>query len=72
MSEEKIIEMLEDIMEVDEGTLKMDTILADIEEWDSLSKLSLMALAKKEFSKTLSAENIREMETVADIYHALV
>lgn len=65
-NEEKLI-MLEEAMDLDEGTLKMDSVLNDFEEWDSLSKLSLIALAKKEFNISLKAEVIREFVTVRDI-----
>ena len=35
---------LEDIMELDEGTLRAEASLDDIEEWDSLSALSFVVL----------------------------
>ena len=52
----ELLEMLEEIMDLDEGTLETTTVLEDIEEWDSLSALSLMAEAKKNYSKKLSAD----------------
>ena len=45
--EEKVIEMLEEILELDEGELTIDTDLSEVEEWDSISKLALMAEIKK-------------------------
>lgn len=72
MEEKKFLEMLEDVMEVDEGTLEMNTVLSELEEWDSLSKLSLMAVVKKDFNKVLTASDIKEFETVENIYQALI
>lgn len=73
MNRKEIIEKLEeDVLELDEGTLESGTVLADLEEWDSLSKLSLMALAKKDYGKTLTAQQIREFVTVEDICNALI
>lgn len=46
MTIEEKIAMLEDVMDLDEGELKLDSVLAEFEEWDSLSKLSLIAMAK--------------------------
>lgn len=63
----EIIEMLEEIMDVDEGTLETTTILADLEEWDSLSALSLIAEAKKNYSRKLSTDEIKSFVTVQDI-----
>lgn len=72
MSKEDLITKLEEIMETDEGILNENTILADVEEWDSLSKLSLMAFVKKEFSISLTANQIKEFITVADICNTLL
>lgn len=63
----ELIEMLEEIMDVDEGTLEATTILDDLEEWDSLSTLSLMAEAKKNYGKKLSSDEIKNFVTVQDI-----
>lgn len=67
MTELELIEMLEEIMDVDEGTLAMDSELADFEEWDSLSILSLIATAKQKFGKALTADIIKGFTTVADV-----
>lgn len=67
MTNEEKIAMLEDIMDLDEGTLEAASVLKEFEEWDSLSKLSLMAMAKKEFSKKLTTEEIHTFKTVQDI-----
>lgn len=67
MTTEEKIAMLEDIMDLDEGTLTLDSVLDDLEEWDSLSKLSLIVEAKQQFNKVLLAETIRSFKTVNDI-----
>jgi acyl carrier protein len=67
MKQEEKIAMLEDILELDGGTLKPETVLADIEEYDSMAKLSLIVLMDDEFGKKLTGEQIREFKTVQDI-----
>lgn len=67
MTNEEKIAMLEDMLELDGGTLKPETVLADIEEYDSMAKLSLIVLMDDEFSKKLTGEQIREFNTVQDI-----
>ena len=64
---EEKISFLEELMELDEGVLKLDTELKEIEEWDSLTKLSLMAECKKKYDLSLTAAQIRELKTVKDI-----
>ncbi len=65
--ERKVIEMLEEILELDEGELTPDMELSEVEEWDSIAKLALMAEVKKNWSRNLTVEKIKEFQTVKDI-----
>ena len=44
---------LEDIMELDVGTLRPETLLEEIEEWDSLAALSYVVMMADDFGKTV-------------------
>ena len=61
------LELLEEILEADEGTLKVEDRLEDIDEWDSMSKLYLVSYVKKEMNKRLSVDEIKNLKTVQDI-----
>ena len=63
----KKIALLEEMMELDEGTLSAETRLDDIEEYDSMAKLSLIVLMNDEFEKKLTANQIKAFQTVQDI-----
>ena len=65
-TEEKLAQLTE-MMELDEGAIAEDTALASIPEWDSMAKLSLIALADDLCGKKLSGEQIRAFVTVQDI-----
>lgn len=67
MSVEEKIAALEEIMDLDEGSLNEESVLEEFEEWDSLSKLSLIAFAKRTFGIVLSTEKIKSFVTVKDI-----
>ena len=67
MSEEEKISFLADIMDVEEGTLDRQTVLMDIEEWDSLSVLSLIMEMKTRYGIELSNDEIKSFKTVGDI-----
>lgn len=58
---------LEDIMELDEGSLSPEMELEDIEEWDSLSALSFVVLLGDEFDRKISGREIRAMQTIQDM-----
>ncbi len=67
MTDQEKIAMLEEAWEVDEGTLTADTVLADVDEYDSMAKLSLIVLMEDEFGVKLNGDMIKGFETVGDI-----
>lgn len=71
MTVQEKLEVLEDILELDEGTLKVEDSLEDIDEWDSMSKLYLVTYVKKEMQKRLTVDEIKNFETVQDICNYL-
>lgn len=67
MKQEEKIAMLEDMLELDGGTLNPEMELSGIDEYDSMAKLSLIVLMDDEFGKKLTGEQIRLFKTVQDI-----
>lgn len=61
------LELLEEIMELDKGELSVDMELDNLEEWDSLSKLALMAEVRKLMGKTISVDEIKAFNTIQDV-----
>lgn len=67
MTTDEKIALLEDTLEMDSGALSPESVLDEIEEYDSLAKLSLIVLCDEEFGKTLTGEQIQEFKTVQDV-----
>ncbi len=67
MTDAKKIEMLEEMMELEAGTLTPETVLNDIEEWDSIALISFIALMDDEFDKVVKGSVVKEQKTVADL-----
>jgi len=63
----KKLALLEEVMDLDEGTLTPDMKLSEIEEYDSMVKLSLIVLMKDEFDKTITVKEINNFVTVQDV-----
>lgn len=61
-----VLRMLEELLEMNAGTLKGDEILAEI-NWDSLGVVSFMAMADEKFGIILSAETINRAKVVGDL-----
>lgn len=72
MSDQEKLAMLEEAWEMDEGTLAVNTVLADVEEYDSMAKLSLIVLMDDEFGVKLSGDTIKSFKTVSDILHLMI
>lgn len=67
MDIEKKLSMLEEALDLEEGDLKPEMVLADIEEYNSMAKLSLIVLMSDEFDKKLTSDQIKGFVTVQDI-----
>lgn len=67
MTQEEKIALLEDMLELEANTLKPETELSSITEYDSMAKLSLIVLMDEECNKKLTGEQLREFKTVADV-----
>lgn len=67
MTNQEKLGILEEMMELEKGTLQEDVMLSDIVEWNSLAKLSFIALMDENFGKKVSANELKQFKTVKDI-----
>lgn len=67
MTQEEKIAMLEEMLELDGGSLKPEMKLNGIPEYDSMAKLSLIVMMDENCGKKLTGEQISEFNTVRDI-----
>ena len=63
---EKFCEKLADILETDE--VKLENVLKDFEGWDSLSVLSIIAMADYDYGVMVFAKDIMKLITVKDLF----
>ncbi len=61
------IALIEDLLELEEGSLDVDTELESMDEWDSIAALSMIVLIDEEFNKTVSGKQVKSCKTVKDI-----
>ena len=71
MTEREKLALLEDMLELEEGELTPEMKLEDVEEFDSMARLSLVVLFDDEFSKKLAGKDIDRFQTVGDILVAM-
>ncbi|RDU66512.1 acyl carrier protein [Helicobacter didelphidarum] len=66
MTKQAFLESLKDALQRDED-LSEDMALEDIEEWDSLSIISLISLYDSLFGITLSGNTLKNCKGVSDL-----
>ena len=51
--------------------LDLDSKFRDLDEWDSLTALSLIAMLDDEYNITVTGDQIKNLETLGDIFKLL-
>ena len=64
MTEQEKMEELVDVLEMDLGEFDRDTVLEEVETWDSVAVLSFM---NEKFDKIFHASEIAVCKTVGDL-----
>jgi acyl carrier protein len=57
--------------DTDVALITSETIFRDLDEWDSLTALSLIAMADEEYSVKLTGDNIKSSTTLNDIFEII-
>lgn len=66
MNKEQFLEEMLEVLQT-EDEITMDTVLEDLEEWDSLSIMSTMAFLDKNFGVKTTMKDYQNMKTIGDI-----
>ena len=66
MRKAEFLAALEDVLQLEEAIDENQNLL-DLEEWDSLSKMAVMAYYKKTFSVDVNLNDLKNIQTVSDL-----
>ena len=55
---EKIIKLIEDVLKVPAGTITEDTMIEDVEQWDSLAHVMIIGQLEEELGVSIPLEAI--------------
>lgn len=61
-------ELLDD---TDKSLITSDTVFKELEEWTSILALSLIAMVDEVYDVTLDTDDIRDANTLEDLYRAI-
>jgi acyl carrier protein len=68
MKKSDFFEEIKEILEIDENfEVNEDTILSELEEYDSLSIMSIVALVDEKFNATLTGEQLFDVDSVRSL-----
>lgn len=65
---EKVILLIEEILELEPGTITEDTVAADIAEWDSLGQIMVIGALEEKLGLSISLEQALQIKSVKDIF----
>lgn len=68
---EFIAHFAEQFDETDPSEIKAETVFKDLDEWSSLIALSIIAMVDEEYDITIKGDEIRNSETVEDLFNAV-
>ena len=63
-----LLDFADQFDDTDSSEIKAETKFHDLEEWSSLTAMGVIALAKTQYGKTISGKEIRECDTVEDLF----
>jgi acyl carrier protein len=67
MSDKEKLNLLEELLDIEKDTLTEDMELDQIEQWDSMAVIALIAMFDETFGKILAPAEVRSFKTVKDI-----
>ena len=65
---EKFADQFDD---TDASEILADTEFQELEEWSSITAMSLIALARTEYGKTITGREVRGCKTVEDLFNLI-
>lgn len=68
----KLNVIFRDVLDNDTIELKPETTAADIEEWDSLSHIMLMAEIEKQFKIKFTSSEITKFRDIGDLVNSIM
>jgi len=73
MNLNEFIEKFVEAVEIEDAScVKPETKFRELDEWSSLSTLSVIAMADEEFSFELDPDTFKKAQTVEDLYNICV
>ena len=70
--EEKFIELIKDVLEIEDREINMNDNFREYEEWSSLAYLSVIAMLDEEYDCQIEEADFRKLRTIGELYNAVI
>ena len=67
--EDKFIESIKEALEIEGHEVNLEDRFRDYEEWDSLNRLSLIAMLDDEYGVQIENAEFEQLKTIADLFN---
>ena len=67
--DEFVARFAEEFDETPEEEFKADTVFKDLDEWGSLTALSIISMVDEEYDKRITGADLRSVSTIEELYN---
>lgn len=71
MTDERKMELIAEILDMEPEELTPETRLADLSDWDSVAALSFIAMMDEEFDREFKGADVKKLVTVQDAMNVM-
>jgi acyl carrier protein len=69
--EDKFINLFKETIEIKDIEIRLDTKFRDLENWDSLSFLSVLAMLDEEYDVIIEGNDFKKLVTIEDLINEI-
>lgn len=69
--EKKFIELFKETLEIEDSVVNADTRFRELEQWDSLAFLSVIAMIDEEYDLVIEGNDFKQLNTLGDLIQAI-
>lgn len=70
--EELFIKRFAEALEIEASELALDSYFKELEEWDSMSRLSVVVMLDEQYNIQIEEQRFNEIQTVEELYLEVV
>ncbi|MEI7676094.1 MAG: acyl carrier protein [Bacteroidales bacterium] len=65
--ENRFIELFKETLEIEEDKVNLETVFRELDEWDSLAFLSVIAMIDEEYDIVIEGNDFKKLITISDL-----